>query len=235
MREDHQRALATTATLEKKIERLSWSVTQGWLDICAHSWSHDCQRRRFQGQNKRCCRVWPEESPVPFFEYSPPWLGPGSGEDEEAKPPLLDFDLEPLPELGPEVNGFLQEPADSLEEDDRNRSFPELLVEEYDRWVTWQAWAHDMPGWWLELAKIPGVDHHQELAQMVQASFELPQWISEWHGMENYHQAPLALPCICWKDSLPQPDPKFACQDIRESVREDSGLCPSPPVLGRES
>ena len=34
--------------------------------------------------------------------------------------------------------------------------------------------------------------------------------------MENYHQAPPALPCIHWKSFLPQPDPKFACQDIRE-------------------
>ena len=34
--------------------------------------------------------------------------------------------------------------------------------------------------------------------------------------MENYQQAPLALPCICQKDFLAQPDPKFTCQDIRE-------------------
>ena len=70
--------------------------------------------------------------------------------------------------------------------------------------------------WWLELAKIPGVDNHQELAWNVWASFKIPQWISEWHGMENYHQAPLALLCICQKDFLPQPDPKFAFKDIRE-------------------
>ena len=38
--------------------------------------------------------------------------------------------------------------------------------------------------------------------------------------MENYHQAPLALLCICQKDFLPQPDPKLACCDIRESQLE---------------
>ena len=145
--------------------------------------------------------VWPEESPAPFFKYSPPQWGPGSGEDEEAELPLLDFDLELPPELGPEVDRFLQEPPGSLEEEDRNRSSPKHPVEYYERWVTWQAWAHDIPGWWPELAKIPGVDNHQELSQKVWASFELPWWISEWHGMENYHQAPLALPCICQKDS----------------------------------
>ena len=60
-----------------------------------------------------------------------------------------------------------------------------------------------MLGWWPELAKIPGVDDHQELAQKVQASFKLPWHISEWHGVENYHQAPPALLCICQKDFLP--------------------------------
>ena len=219
-REGHWKALATMAALVEEIERLSWSVTRGWPGICAHSRSQDCQRRRSQGQNRRHHRVWPEESPAPFFECSPPWWGPGSGEDEEAKPPLLDFDLEPPLELGPEVNHFLQELAGSSEEEEGNRSSPEPLVEDYERWVTWQAWVHNIPGWWLELAKIPDVDDHQELAQKVQVSFELLQQISEWHGVENYLQAPLALPCICQRDFLPQPDPKFACQDIRESQLE---------------
>ena len=38
--------------------------------------------------------------------------------------------------------------------------------------------------------------------------------------MENCHQAPLALPCICQKDFLPQPDSKIVCWDIRESQLE---------------
>ena len=52
-REVHQRVLATMATLEEKIERLSQSVTQCWPDIHAHSWCWKCQRRRSQGQNQR--------------------------------------------------------------------------------------------------------------------------------------------------------------------------------------
>ena len=156
----------------------------------------------------------------PFFEYSPPWWGPVSREDEEAELPLLDFSLELPSELGPEVDHFPQELAGSLEEEDRNRSSPEPPVEDYERWVTWQAWVHNMPGWWLELAKIPGVDNHQELAKKVQASFKLPQQISEWHGMENYHWAPPTPLCICLKNFLPQPDPKFVCWDITESQLE---------------
>ena len=128
VREVHQRALVTTATLEEKIERLSWSITQGWLDAHAHSQSCDCWRRRSQGWSRRCCRVGLEESPAPFSEYSPPQWGPESGEDGEAKLPLLDFNLEPLPELGPEVDHFLQELAGSLWEDDGSRSSPEPPV-----------------------------------------------------------------------------------------------------------
>ena len=77
-----------------------------------------------------------------------------------------------------------------------------------------------MPDWWLELAEISGVDDHQELAQKIQASFELPWQISKQHGVKNYHQAPPALPCLCWKDFLPQQDLKFPCWDIRESQLE---------------
>ena len=56
-REAHWKALATVAALKEEIERLSWSLTWGWLDICAHSWSWECQRRRSQGWNRRCYRV----------------------------------------------------------------------------------------------------------------------------------------------------------------------------------
>ena len=76
----------------------------------------------------------PEESPAPYFEYSPPWRGPESEEEG-----LLDFDLEALPELGPEVDHFLQEPADSSGEEDRKRSSPEPPVEDFESWVTWTA------------------------------------------------------------------------------------------------
>ena len=77
-----------------------------------------------------------------------------------------------------------------------------------------------MADWWPELAKISDVDDHQELVWKVWASFELSRQIGEQHGVENCHQAPLALLCICQKDFLPQHDPKFACWDIRESQLE---------------
>ena len=72
-----------------------------------------------------------------------------------------------------------------------------------------------MPDWWQELAEIPEVDDHWELARKIQASFKLPWQISELHDMENYHLALPALPCLCQKDFLPPHDPKFPCHDIR--------------------
>ena len=142
-----------------------------------------------------------------------PWRGPESEEDEKALP---DFNLEALLELGLEVDHFLQGLAESLREEDRRMPSPEPLVEELESWVTWRAQMHDTLGWWQELAEVPGVDDHKKLAQEVWASFELPWQISKWHHVENYHQAPLALLCLCWKSFLPPTDSKFACKDIRE-------------------
>ena len=85
----------------------------------------------------------------------------------------MDFNLEALLELGPEVDCFLQRPAESLEEEDRRMSSPEPPVEELESWVIWRAWMHDTPGWWQELSEVPGVDDHEKLAREVWASFQL--------------------------------------------------------------
>ena len=133
-----------------------------------------------------------ENSPVHSPEHSPPQWGPGAWEDEEAELPFLEFDLGLPPELGPDINHFLQQPASSARKESGNDSSLEPLVGEYQRWVTWQGWALDTPDWWQELAEIPDVDDHWELARKVQASFKLLQWISKLHGVENYHLVPPA-------------------------------------------
>ena len=71
----------------------------------------------------------PEERHASFFEYHPPWRGLESKENEEAP---VDFNLEALPKLGPEVDHFLQGLAESLEEEDRRTSSPEPPVEEFE-------------------------------------------------------------------------------------------------------
>ena len=76
----------------------------------------------------------------------------------------MNFTLEAPPELGPEVDHFLQGPAKSSEEENRRMPTPEPLMEELENWVIWRAWMQDMPGWWQELAEVPGVDDHKKLA-----------------------------------------------------------------------
>ena len=171
VREAHWWVLSTVATLEEEKEQLSQSVTRGWLDAHAHSRSWDCCRWKSRGQKRRHHPVQLEESHAPYFKYHSPWKGPESKEDEEA---LLDFNLEALLELGPEVNCFLWGPAESLGEEDRRTSSPEPPVEELESWVTWRAWMHNMPGWWQELAEVPGVDDYIKLAWEVWASFLTP-------------------------------------------------------------
>ena len=217
MREAHQMALATMAALEEEIEWLSWSVTRGWSEVHAHSRSQDGHRWKSEGWNRRCHPVQLEESHVPYFEYNPPWRGPASEEDEEG---LLDFDLETPLELGPEVNCFLQGPAENLGEEDRRTSSPETPVEDLEGWVTWRAWVDGTPYWWQELTEVPGVDDHEKLAWEMWASFKLPQQISKWHHVENYHKAPPALPCFHQKSFLPLPDSKSSCQGIMELQQE---------------
>ena len=113
----------------------------------------------------------PEDCCAPYFEYHPPWRSLESNKDEEA--PVV-FNLEALSEIGPEVNCFLWGPAKGSEEEDRKMPSPEPPVEELESWVTWRAWMYKAPGWWQELAIIPGVDDHEKLVCEVQASFQLP-------------------------------------------------------------
>ena len=130
-REAHQRALATVATLEEEIERLNQPITRGRLEACDHSRSWDHHRQRSRGQKRMCHQVQLEESHAPYFEYHPPWMGLESKENEEDP---MDFNLGALPELGPEVDCFLQVLAESSEEERRMPS-PKPLVEELENWV----------------------------------------------------------------------------------------------------
>ena len=161
-----------------------------------------------------------EGSPVHSPEHSPPQGNPGAWEDEGAELPFLEFDLGLPLELAPDVDCFLQELASSTRERSGSDSSPEPPAEEYKRWVTWWGQALDMPEWWQELAEIPEVDDYWEMAQMIWASFELPQQVSELHDVENYYLAPLAPPCLHQKDFLLPPNPQLPYWDIREEQLE---------------
>ena len=158
-----------------------------------------------------------EERHAPYFEYQPPWRDLESVEDKETP---VDFDLGAPPQLGLEVNCFLQGSAKSSVEEDKKAPSPEPLVEELESWVIWRSQKQDMPGWWQELAEVLGVDDPKKLAWQVQASFQLPQRISEQHRVENNHQAPPAPPCLHCKNFLPLPNSQYASWDIRELQQE---------------
>ena len=82
------------------------------------------------------CQVQLEDCHAPYFEYCPSWRGSESEGGAEA---TEDLNLEEPPELGPEVTCFLQEPAESSEEENVKVPSPEPPMEELQKWVTWKA------------------------------------------------------------------------------------------------
>ena len=116
-----------------------------------------------------------EDCCAPYFKYHPSWRGSESEGDVEA---TEDFNLEDLPELGPEVTRFHQGPVKSSEENVKMPS-PEPPIEELEKWGTWRAQTYETPSGWQELPMVPEVDNHKKLAWEVQAPFQLPKRASE--------------------------------------------------------
>ena len=168
MREAHQKALATAATLEEEIEWLSCPLTRSWSEVQAHSQSRNCHRCRSRGQKRRHCQVQLEDCCAPYFKYHPSWRGSKSEEDEEVPE---DFNLEDLLELGLEVTCFLWGPVKSSEEENVKMPSPKPPIEELEKWVTWRAWTYETPSWWQELLMVPRMEDHEKLAHEVQDSF----------------------------------------------------------------
>ena len=208
MREAHQKALATVAVLEEEIEQLSHPLIRSWPEVQAHSKSRDHCVHGSRGQKRRHHQVQPENCPAPYFEYHPSRRNLESGREAVA---TEDPDLEELPELGPEVTCFLRGLAKNSEEEEEKAPSPEPPVKELCKWVMWKAEACKMPSWWRELMAVPEVEDCEKLAREVWASFQPPERVSELHKMQNYHQAPPALPCLLRKNFLPPPDSIFAC------------------------
>ena len=69
---------------------------------------------------------------------------------------------------------------------------------------------------------VPGVDNHMKLACEVWASFCLLRRANNLCKVKNNHQAPPALPCLCWKNFLLPPDSIFPCWDIWEIQHENT-------------
>ena len=217
VREAHWKALAMAVTFEEEIEWLSHPLTRSQLEAQAHSWSRNHHRCKSRGWKRRCCQVQLEDCHAPYFEKHPSLRVSEPEKDEEAPE---EFNLEDLPELRPEVNCFLWGPVESSEEENTKMPSPKPLIEELEKWVTWRAQTYEIPGWWQELFMVPGVDDHEKLAHEVWASFWFLHRVSEWCQVENDHQAPLALLCLCQRNFLLLPNSNFTCQDIQELQQE---------------
>ena len=209
------------ATLEERIERLSQSVTRGWLDTHTQSRSLTAKGEgpggRTGGTTGPC---WKTALSIPLNTALPG----GAQESGEMKGLSWSSTWGLPPELGPDVDCFLQEPAHSAREDSGSDSSPEPPAEQYKRWVTCCEQVLNMPEWWQELVEIPEEDDYWELAQMIQASFELPWWVSKLHDVENYYLAPPASPCLCWKDFLLLPPQMVAYAQALQFWVEKSNL-----------
>ena len=217
MRGAHQKALAMAAVLEEEIEQLSCPLIRSQPEVQAHSKSRDCQLHGSRGRKRRCCQVQFANCPAPYFKYHPSRRNSKSDKEVAAtKGP----DLEELPELGPEVICFLRGLAENSEEEDKMAPSPKPPVKELCKWVMWKAEACKTPSWQRELVAVPEIEDQEKLAHEVQASFWHPKWASEVHQMDNYHQAPSALPCLLSKSFMPPPDSIYTCWDIWEMQRE---------------
>ena len=156
VREVHQQALSTEATLEAEIERLHR------LRVCPTESRHRSRTRREPERKKR----WH------WVSFTTPLI---SG--QSTKPDLLqgktgsgsgDSDLGDPPKLKVEVASFLQ--GSSGKED------PPLeppMSQPID-WVRWRAEECNLPTWWRELTAVQGEDT-KTLAREVRASFQFPQ------------------------------------------------------------
>ena len=214
-------------------------------DVCHCSKSQDWPRRRSWGQSCRCIRALPEED---HQSWSPPlsltgshwqvtFLDPGTTSEEEQalEQASTDLDLGPLPELGPDLKCFLQEPTIMQGEDGGSDLSQGPLAEDYKDWIEWRGHRDGIPNWWQELVGIPGINDFWELTQKIRASFELPWVKSETQDVKNDYLAPPAPKCICQKEFLPPLNPIFPCQDIRDGQSQKTlAYAPSPTVLGGE-
>ena len=125
--EPHWRALATVATLEEEIEWLSQSITWCQLATCpcppprVGITAEEDPREGTRG-TAGCS---PSRALSPSLNTALPRGVQDLGRTKRTEPPLLDFNLKALLELGPEIDCFLQELAGSSEEENRDRSSPE--------------------------------------------------------------------------------------------------------------
>ena len=116
----HWWALATTFTLEEKIEQLSCSMMREKRDSHGHSKSHERNQRRSRGRS-RMWRKAPSETlqPTCWVTFKEPESSAGE-EPPRASPPA-NVNLHSLPELDPHLTKFLGNPTNLEKSEDHSK------------------------------------------------------------------------------------------------------------------
>ena len=109
VREAHQKALATVATLEEEIEWVNCPLIRSQPEVWAHSKSRDCCVCRFRGRKGGTARCNLRTALPPILSITPPEGTGGEAVITE------DPNLEEPPELGLKVTCFLRGLAENLE------------------------------------------------------------------------------------------------------------------------
>ena len=203
--------LATAAALKGEIERLSHPLLRSLSEVRARSKSRDCQMQGATECKRRHHQVQFTNNPGPCH---PPRESPESNEGEVT---ANNLELGELPELELGVTSFLRGSMESSEEEGPP---PEPSVWELHKWVTWKTKATETPDWWRELLAVPGVPNCKRLAQKIQALISHPQRASEVEKMWDHCKAPPTPLCLRRERFQLPPNTIFACQDIREVLRE---------------
>ena len=81
--------------------------------------------------------------------------------------------MSPSP-MSPDLKQFMGTPTVGGSAQHRQNIPLEMSIENYEKWLEWQAQQLDTPHWWEELIAIPDMKDIQRLAQKVWASFEVP-------------------------------------------------------------
>ena len=207
----HQKALATVATLEEEIERLS--QTGNHSQSRARSKNRDYQRLSREGQKKRCHQVWFADEPAPSQSPNPKTQPGEEGSKGRGS------DLEELPGLKLTVASFLQGSPKTLDDEGEMMHLKPTILD-FGLWVPWKVERCETPEWWIELMAVLGEEDARKLARKVRASFGLPLQLQELCSREATLQAPPAPPCLHRQKFMPPANSIFACRDIREIPRE---------------
>ena len=192
----HQKALATVATLEEEIQRLSWN--RNCPQSRARSKSRDCQRLSREGQKKRCHQVCFTDEPAPGQSTDPKTqLGEEGSEGGGS-------DLEELPELKPTVDSFLEGLPETL--DDEGKKTPlEPAILDFGLWVPWKVERCKTPEWWMELSAVPGKEDTRKLAREVGHPLDSHGSCRNWVQGRPLSRLPLHCCAFADKSLCPQP------------------------------